>query len=258
MSDQVLEQLGAEVAAAARRRDRRRRGGRRAASMVAAAVVVALVAVSALLISDDSQVVADVEVIRQGDELVVKLNDLATRPEEVEAAAAEAGVDIDVIQVPVGPSNVGRAISTYQTEGTEVLILPTGDDGEYERSGFRIPADYEGTIDVTLGRAARPGEQWQAASLATERGEALACQELVGRPLAETLRAAEEAELRITKLIDLDPAGSPTFDRPTRAQLERFAEQIVVGLDALGPDELWITTAPSTDSVPELQVPHGC
>jgi hypothetical protein len=158
----------------------------------------------------------------------------------------------------VGPSNVGRAISTYQTESTEVLVLPTGEGGEYERSGFRVPADYEGTIEVTLGREARPGERWQAASLATERGEALACQELVGRPVAQTLAAAEEAELRITKLVDLDPTGSSTFDRPDRARIERLAERVVVGLDAIGPDELWVTTAPSTDSVPELQVPLGC
>lgn len=258
MSDRLLEELGTEVTAAARREDRRRRGARRLVTMSAAAVAVVVVAVGALLLAQPGEVVADVEVLRHDDHLLIKLNDLETRPGEVEAAAAEAGLDVDVVEVPVGPSNVGRIISTYQSEGTTSVFGPTGPEGAFERSGFRVPLGYEGRIVVHLGRAAEPGEQWQAASLAVERGEVLACQDLVGAPLADTAAAAQAAGLPLSRLSDLDPSLSPPGDRATPDALRTLEDRVVIGLDLVAPDELWVTTAASTDAVAQLRRPIGC
>lgn len=209
--------------------------GRAARWLGAAAAVVAVV--GAALVARPDAAAAGVEVVvgAQGTSLYV--TDRDTTPEEIESAAAAAGLDLRVVAVPVGPSNVGRFVGASGSElpaGLE-LVERESTDGY---TGFHVPLDFDGWFELQMGRAAAPGEEWAVLSDVTAPGEPFECEQLVDRPLTEVLSelaALESSQVRVMLLDEarwLEPDEVPAYGDATTMRVSRR-----------GPEELWVDVA---------------
>lgn len=260
-SDDFLEGLRDDVVAAARRLDEqaahhsRAQPSRRAWMLPAAAVVVLIAAVSGLLWSSSrTPVSADLEVIRQGDELVIRLTDVETRPDEIEAAARAAGLDIDVVEVPVGPSNVGKFAGASAGAFPESLTADPYDPTS-AFTGFRVPIGFEAPITLQLGRAAEPGESWTLASSATAKGEPLECERVDGVTPDEVLEMIGRRGLPDPRV--MDAANGRMLDDDA---LRATPSYRVVRVEVLTGNELFITVIDRPDRIPPQppQSREGC
>jgi hypothetical protein len=74
-----------------------------------------------------------------------------------------------------------------------VTVTSRSDDGELSGTecqiGFTVPAGFQGKVDMWIGRPARPGEQYQEAGSAFNRGEPLdgLADQIFDHPLSEVL-----------------------------------------------------------------------
>jgi hypothetical protein len=156
-----------------------------------AAAVLVLVAGAGVVLRP-APVAAGVEVLADADGLTIRLTDLQTRPDEVETAASDAGLDVTVTEVPVGPSQVGRFVGLSATGGSDQIQITEG-TSETGFTAFRLPRGFDHSIDLRIGRAAEPGEELAVTSDATAEGEILECRELIGLPLSDALEIAKDA-----------------------------------------------------------------
>lgn len=220
----------------------RRRWPRRAALGAVAAALVMVVA-GLMTVRDTSPVAADVEVIREGDHIIVRLTDLNTRPAEIVAAAREAGIDLRVVEVPVGPSNVGRFILGPMSERPPELVIDDPNNGAF--SGFRLPVDWDGTLVLLLGRPAADGESYVVSSDPTAAGESAECADLLGRSAGEV-----ESDLTSRGL------SVRTFVLPTPGEVENlgeFASWPVVRVEATSASDVIVTVMESS----QIRDPDG-
>lgn len=205
-NDEFLALLRSEVVAAdarhqapntlpaTRRNPRGRWLGAAAVLLLIAGVVVAL---------RPAPAAAGVEVIADADGLTIRLTDLTTRPEEVEQAARDAGLDVTVTAEPVGPSRVGRFTGLTASGGTSTIQITEG-DAETGFTALRLPRDFEDSLELQIGRAPRPGEEWAQPSDATAAGEPLECADLLGESLAAALEAADRADVKRVRVNFMD------------------------------------------------------
>ncbi len=207
----------------------RRRVSRWSVTLVAAAAL-ALVVVGVGMFRDERPVAADVRVSLDGDHLTLQLSGHDVQADEIVDAARAAGLDVSVAEAPVGTSNVGRLIRAEASELPPVLEV-IGPDGP-SFLGFRIPRDWQGTLQLTLGRAAAPDERFAVTSDAQLPGEPLACRELVGEGVA---RVADElrAEGYTVRVFAL-PSPGEVID------LSPYRDWTVAKIEAVGPEELWV------------------
>ena len=184
MSGPFERQLRAELmAAATRERPSRRRRG--VAAIVAGAIGTA--AVAFLTLAGPGPARADVEITVDGDRVAVRIMDLMTTPDEVRRAFVEAGLDARIDSSPAGPSNVGRFVGVVIDGKGSPTVRYDGERDAMGFKGFSVPADWEGTLVISLGVPAEPGEPYRVASNAFAAGEPLHCVSLVGGTLAEAL-----------------------------------------------------------------------
>lgn len=258
-SERFVEELHSELAAASTRlhgtpsRPRRRN---RVLALAAAAAVVVLASVAALLTLSVDDVDAGVEVIRQGDELLIRLTDVETRPHEIEAAAQEAGIEIRVIEVPVGPGNVGRFVGS-SGEGIVDEMRVIDRDVTTTFTGFRIPVDFDGHLELLLGRAPRPAEGWTVASSSTSDGEPLACETVFERPLGEVRDLIEARNLTDVRYFVFTPDGHREL---AADDVEAYVAATVLRVLNTDADTLLVDAATSLDLLPpQSPAPsHGC
>jgi hypothetical protein len=82
-----------------------------------------------------------------------------------------------------------------------------------------VPADFQGKVDMWIGRPARPGEQYQVAGSAFNRGEPLygLTDQILGHPLSKVLPLLAQHHVTVARcLIDsTDTEASGTCD-PSR------------------------------------------
>lgn len=231
---------------------------RRYAVLLTAAAAVVLVVVGAVLFRGSSAPAsADVEVIRQGDDLLVRLTDLRNRPEEIEAAAREAGIDLRISEAPVGPSNVGRFVTAEGTEPPREIQVDAERNNTF--TGFRIPVGWDAPVHLVLGRPAREGEEYVITSDALTFGEPLECRPLLGLTVTELRR--ELGEGWRVRWETVTPTG-------TRAlapwELDRFGSWRAVSFEAVRPDELWVQLTEDgsspfvTDDLPGTRLSPDC
>ncbi len=186
------------------------RAVRRMVELAAAVVVVLAVVVAALLLRDPTPAAASVDITIDGNDLVVRLTDLETRPEQIVSAAKKAGLDVRVETVPVGPSQVGRFIGATATSLPPELRRTDGSTLAF--TGFRIPRDWSGTLSLSLGRPARDGEEWVGVADALAPGGAAACRELLGATVDDAAAALDELGLTVRWFV-FDPTEKEVTDR---------------------------------------------
>jgi hypothetical protein len=191
------------VSAAWRARARHRR--RRIALGAAVATAAASVAVvTVLAVGSSDPVAAGVEVEVVNGRIVVELTDVETRPDVVEAALRDVGLDASVTAYPVGPSHVGRFVLA-------VTDLPGGlrreEDGP-SFAGFSAPVGLRDHLELGLGRPAN-GEEYFLASDAYAPGEPLSCSGVYGQPVDHLVAFASERDGLDVTLQPFD-AGGPS------------------------------------------------
>lgn len=192
--------------------DRSRRRVRVAAIAGAAAILVLVAIVGSTLIGSESAA-AGMRFTREAGYIVATVTDPTAAREQLQAAFAEHGLDIDLQLVPVSPSLVGTVVALGD-EGADVIetlqhgVCVTGGGGC--PIGLRIPTDYTGHAEITLGRRAEPGEQFMSAADGFGQGEALHCSDLMGAIVAEALPELEArglvAKWRLGDGTEVDPA----------------------------------------------------
>lgn len=255
--DRFLAELRTEVLDAAERTSSPE-APRRVAPLgrLAAAAAIVLAVVMGVVVTRPDTAAAGVEITRSGSDLVVRLTDLESRPEEIEEAAAEAGLDLTIVDEPVGPSLVGRFIGSSGSELPEVLRVVEGDPSS-GFTGFRIPADFDGSLTLRLGRTARDGEEWAALSDAAAKGEVLECQQLVGATLDEVATAvsATGAELRVM-LLD---SGQWLED----ADLDAHGDAVALRVTSPAADTVWVDVSEHPErfelgTTTTTTLPEGC
>lgn len=178
-------ELRRELLVAAQRRHRQtsataaRRTTRRLRVPVTAGLVLAIgLALVAGLARDAPPASADVfKVTVQGQDLVIKVVGRVQSPAAATAELGAAGVQAEVVPVPAAPSLVGQIVSAF----TDFGDMDSENDGG-RTTAIRIPAEMPGTLTIRYGRAAKPGEVYEATESVPD------CGTYAGRTVTDGLR----------------------------------------------------------------------
>jgi hypothetical protein len=133
----------------------------------------------------------------------------------LDAAFRAAGLDITISLDPASPSAVGTVVEISEpSSGPQIEALSggtcvTGGGGPGNCPvGLKIPRDFSGAGSVTLGRPAKPGEDYQSTDSAFAPGESLHCSALIGATVA-TASSALASRGITARWQSNQPAGAP-------------------------------------------------
>jgi hypothetical protein len=194
---QVLhERLGIAGRPSRLRAPRRRRWA--VAAAVAVAATALLFALPAVLPSGGPggarRAAAAVSFTESGDFIDAVIKDPLADSEALKAAFAEHGLDITLRLLPVSPSLVGSFVELDTTGGASDIQTLFDDQADCTAPGsidcpigLRIPLDFHGQANITLGRAGEPGEEYASANDGYASGELLHCSGLRGVTVAQAL-----------------------------------------------------------------------
>lgn len=151
--------------------------------MAAAAAACTAVAFAATIPDDATQrtmpgpditlAAAALTVTHEGEYVDVRVRDPLADPKRYRAELAQLGLDIKLRLVPASPSIVGTVVAMSQSEGTTGRDISTitakgecetGGGGDRCPVGIRVRTDFTGKAEITFGRAARPGEQYNSSA----------------------------------------------------------------------------------------------
>jgi hypothetical protein len=240
----------------------RARGGPVRVGVAAAAAVFVLV----LGVVVGSQVGRPKEAVAfsiEGDHIVARIVDPEATKQELEAAFAERGLDFRVILVPASPSIVGTIGAMYAegVQGGDVEILHeegacfTPGGGDKCPVGLKIVNDFDGRLNIEIGRRAAPGEPYAMATEAFAPGEALHCSGVRGQTVRDALPALADSGVRVIwrtigkgdDVQGMDPAT--------------IADQYVTDSQARAEGEVWIwvwPTRPNFNPKVTAMLDRGC
>ncbi|MCD6015120.1 MAG: hypothetical protein K0R88_1204 [Solirubrobacterales bacterium] len=181
---------------APRAASRRPRSGRLAlAAGVAALAAAVVVTAPGLLGGDSGTAAAGVRFETRGEYILARVTDPFAAADELDAAFEAEGLDIGLSLAPVSPSLVGAVIYVAESgDPRPIESIPGGacvTGGGRCPIGLRIPRDYSGQGEITLGRPAAPGEEYVSTADAFAPGEALHCAGEPGSTVGELLPALE-------------------------------------------------------------------
>ena len=123
----------------------------------------------------------------RGDVVVARITDPSAATSELTAAFEAHGLNIHVNAVPASPSVVGTIV---YTDAPAVRSLQSGAcvaGGFTCEVGLVIPADFTGEANVTVGRAAAPGELYESSDDVFGPGEVLHCSGIVGGTVSSAI-----------------------------------------------------------------------
>ncbi len=211
-------------------------------AVVTAALLLTVGTVLAVLVPTLPPAAAGVEIQQVGEDLLVRIIDLEAQPDQIQQAIAEAGLDAEVIPVPVSPSLVGLFVSSFISQpGPD--FEPIEVDGQTFR-GFRVPADYRGRIELHIGRTARPDEDYQAGGFAYATGEPLACTGLFGVHVRDALPTLTALGLNV-RWQTLNETRSGMVEVPAETILDLYMTDAF----SVNPDTVLIFANPTPESL---------
>lgn len=134
--------------------------------------------------------------VRRGGYIIVKVRNPLADSARYNAEFARHHLDIRLTMVPVSPSLVGTLVYMGNSQGASPITpitaqgrCITGGGGSACPVGVRVPVDFHGNAQLTFGRAARPGEQYESTASAFAPGEALHGMSIKGETVAQVLVA---------------------------------------------------------------------
>ena len=184
----LLPSLRAELMNAARRRvGRRRRPERRLVLVVVAVAAVVIAIVAAVQLRTAPPAAAGVDVTVTGGQVMVRLTELEHRPGVIEAAVRKAGLNVEVVAVPAGPSRVGEFMTVAATADLppELRVIDGQASGSF--GGFVLPQGWPGRLLLNVGRPAKGDENYVRFSDAYAKGEPLHCSGVYGLTASQTV-----------------------------------------------------------------------
>lgn len=237
------ESAAARDAAPGSRRRRTRRRFTAVAVAVAAAVALLVAGVVVVGRDDDRRQTVDqteeppFQVTTDGDAVIIRLTDRPIDPQELVDAARSVGFELGIVEIPVGPSEVGRIQTIGQAAGTPP-VAGLGPDGY--RDGVRLDRAASGGVTFNWGRAARPGEAWMQWSNALAPGDVLGCEPLLGDRVADVEDFLDRQGFQVRWFTDSPtvPADGPEVD--STAGIEDWK---VVRVEASSPDSVVVTAS---------------
>ena len=230
MTTPFAQALREQLMQAAVREQRRRRR-----TKIGAAVSAALAAiVSSVVLLAPNPAGADVEVTVENGIVEVRLTDLHSSPQDVIDALREKGLTATVDALPTGPSGVGRFVRVHVIGDVQVTVTPSGRNGNAFTS-FTIPEDWEGRLVISLGRAAEPGEAYEAFTDAFAEGEPLHCRGVFGRRIADVVDELEDLTVGIAVYRDGVFVGQVPLDEALR---RGDGGLVIIGGGALAADHV--------------------
>jgi hypothetical protein len=158
------------------------------AAVLAAALTVTLVGQT--VVAPVKARAAGVHFARRGETIVATIDDPSAPAASMEAAFAQAGLDVGVDVTPSSPSIAGTITfldtppsfePVYGPEGS--CLLPGG--GTRCIVGMRVPADFSGTATIAVNGTPAAGELYDSVNDAFAPGEVLHCSGLRGMTVAE-------------------------------------------------------------------------
>jgi hypothetical protein len=227
----------------AHRRRRPLRLGLAGAATAAAAVTVvaALTARSAV-----SPTTADAVAFRTASngEIIATVTDPFAAQAQLNAAFAKQGLNITVSLVPVSPSIVGTVLYVGESStGSQIQPLQGGHcltGGGGCPIGLKIPKDFTGSGSITLGRPAKPGEEYESAASAFAPGEPLHCSGLLGARVQSAMSTLERDKLTL-KWSEVVPGPSNAIST-TRTLGQPPTHSYIWGAELTTPGHLALTT----------------
>ncbi|MBN6056150.1 hypothetical protein JYK22_29755, partial [Nonomuraea sp. RK-328] len=159
---------------------------------------------------------AALDIKKEDGYYIIEVKDLYADPSKYEAQLREAGLDVTLRVIPSTPAFVGSILPTSPTEDRYLDEIKTIDQpGDCGRMGgcpigLKIPENFRGPAEITLGREARPGEQFENGTSIDALGEPLHCLPYVGRTVAEVRGMLQERGVTVQEFDDMDPVSGGT------------------------------------------------
>jgi hypothetical protein len=135
--------------------------------------------------------------VKENGTITVIIKNLYADTSWYNADLARHHLDITLHLDPTPPSLVGfiGGMTVNATDSAYRQIKPINKPGSCDLSGtdcqigFTVPVGFQGKVDMWIGRPARPGEQYQQAGSAFNRGEPLygLSDEIFGHPLRQVV-----------------------------------------------------------------------
>lgn len=243
------------------RLSRESRRHRRVAVSLVGVAVVAFVGLG-LIVLPRSTAIAGVAVSDDGTWLTVRLTHPDVTARDVIRALDAVGIATTVEEVPVSPSRTGMFVaSSREAAGPEIEFL--GVDGPTYRE-LRVRAGFGGTLTLYLGRAARPGEAYQAGGSAYAPLEPFNCLPIWGVPADEAAVIIAEATPNIhvrwqmlnsdqSSMVEVD--GASIHDRYVADALTVAGSEVLVYLWNIPGESPFASQPPNQSACPDSGTP---
>jgi hypothetical protein len=150
-----------------------------------------------------TQLTAALSFATSGGYLTVIVRNPVADPARYRAEFAAHHLHIALTLVPASPSLVGTLV--YFSEPQNGGIVPitadgkcyTGGGGSACPVGLRIPLDFKGSAQITFGRAAKPGEQYETTASATAPGEVMHGMQFKGHTVSQVLSQLRQRDVTV-------------------------------------------------------------
>jgi hypothetical protein len=150
-----------------------------------------------------TQLAAALSFTSSGGYLTVIVRDPLADRARYQAEFAAHHLHVTLTLVPASPSLVGTLV--YFDEPANGGIVPltaegkcyTGGGGSACPVGVRIPLDFKGTAQITFGRAAKPGEQYETTAAADAPGEVMYGMQFKGDRVSQVLGQLSQRDVTV-------------------------------------------------------------
>ncbi|WP_327108087.1 hypothetical protein [Nonomuraea glycinis] len=196
---------------------------RRSRSLRIALPAIALLAATVTVLSWTSglpgfnpEPVAALDIEQKDGYYLVQVKDIHADPENYEAQLEAVGLDISLRVIPATPGLVGMVLPT--DGGPVVDQIKTIDrPGSCDKAGgcpigIKIPVGFTGSASISLGREARPGEEYQSITSISALGEPLHCVPHLNKTVAEVRALLKERGISIQEFTVDDPRRTDPLD----------------------------------------------
>jgi hypothetical protein len=236
---------------------------RRVALAFGGAAVVVVVAAAILIgndvVSPTRAEAAGIHFSRHGAYIEATIDDPTAPSASMEAAFAEAGLDIDVDVISSSPSIAGTITMLDTPSSFEPIYAAEGScllPGGATRCiiGMRVPAGFEGSASISVNGTPPPGGLYNSTTDAFAPGEALHCSGVRG--LTVSAAAPILAELGVTPVWRTRGGDATADGVPAAAVTDQYISDAIPR--SLGTVYLWVQPTPPEPSEYHERLSRGC
>jgi len=200
---------------------------------------------------------AAVSFTQDGQYIVAVIEDPQADSQALTDAFAEHGLDITLKLLPVSPSFVGKFVeqdTSGSGPGIETLFDENADcttpGGSGCPIGLKIPLDFQGHANLTLGRAGEPGEEYVSVNDAFASGELLHCSNLRGMTVEQAVPVLSRLGVTVVWR-----SNDSAIDKVDGIDPSTIADQYVTDAVPVSQGSVYVWAAPQPAPTPEPGTP---